>query len=162
MSFYKGKKVLVTGGAGFIGSHIVDRLVELGAEVSIPIRDNKERSFLLKSKENITVLTNYDLMDIKKCKAAVKDQEIVMNLAAKVGGIEYNIKHPGSIFRENMQTFTNILEASRLENIERFLTVSSACVYPRYCSIPTPESEGFKDSPEPTNDGYGWAKRMQE
>ena len=102
MSFYKGKKVLVTGGAGFIGSHIVDRLVELGAEVSIPIRDNKERSFLLKSKENITVLTNYDLMDIKKCKAAVKDQEIVMNLAAKVGGIEYNIKHPGSIFRENM------------------------------------------------------------
>jgi len=162
MSFYKGKKVLVTGGAGFIGSHLVDRLVELGAEVSIPIRNEVERPFLSKSKEYINLLTNCDLMDLKNCKEVVQGQDIVMNLAAKVGGIEYNINHPGSIFRENMQTFTNILEASRLKNIERLLTVSSACVYPRYCSIPTPESEGFKDSPEPTNDGYGWAKRMQE
>ena len=154
--------ILVTGGAGFIGSHLVDRLVELGAEVSIPIRNNENQPFLKTSEKSIQILTNYDLMDIENCKNAVKDNEIVMNLAARVGGIEYNINHPGSIFRENLQTFTNMLEASRLANIERFLTVSSACVYPRYCSIPTPESEGFKDSPESTNEGYGWAKRMQE
>ena len=63
---------------------------------------------------------------------------------------------------DNIQIAKNLIEASLKNNVERFLVVSSACVYPRHCLIPTPEEEGFKDDPEPTNLGYGWAKRVME
>ena len=66
------------------------------------------------------------------------------------------------MFRDNVLMNTNTLEAARLAKVERFLVVSSACVYQRDCTIPTPESEGFEGVPELTNEGYGWAKRMAE
>ncbi|HXH28745.1 MAG TPA: NAD-dependent epimerase/dehydratase family protein, partial [Candidatus Polarisedimenticolia bacterium] len=92
----------------------------------------------------------------------LKGADVVIALAATVGGIEYNSAHHASIFRDNMTTFLATLEAAREESVARLLVVSSACVYPRHCRIPTPESEGFRDRPEPTNEGYGWAKRMEE
>jgi len=70
--------------------------------------------------------------------------------------------HPATIFKENIIGFINILDASKNNNVERFLTVSSACVYPRNCTIPTPETEGNKDVVDDANEGYGWAKRMEE
>ncbi|MEK9178440.1 MAG: NAD-dependent epimerase/dehydratase family protein [Patescibacteria group bacterium] len=85
-----------------------------------------------------------------------------MNLAARVGGIEYNRTHQATMLRDNLLIGNVMLESARKEGIEHFLVVSSACVYPRECSIPTPESEGFLSEPEPTNGGYGWAKRMSE
>jgi GDP-L-fucose synthase len=85
-----------------------------------------------------------------------------MNIAARVGGIEYNRLHQATMLRDNLLIGTVMIEAARLAKVERFLAVSSACVYPRDCSIPTPEKEGFMDEPEPTNGGYGWAKRMSE
>lgn len=162
MNFWKDKKVLVTGGAGFIGSHLVERLVAGGARVRVV--DNLENSSLEnlgKVKDKIE-FRQKDLRILKDCLEASRNQEIVLNLAAKVGGIEFNRKHLGTIFRDNILISTQMLEAARLNNIKRFLVVSSACVYPRYCTIPTPEEEGFKDVPEPTNEGYGWAKRMAE
>lgn len=85
-----------------------------------------------------------------------------MNLAARVAGVQYNIDHPAEMFRDNMAIFLNVIEAARATGVQRFLVVSSACVYPRGCTIPTPEEEGFAGEPEPTNLGYGWAKRMEE
>lgn len=160
--FYSGKKVLVTGGAGFIGSHLVEMLVQRGAQVTVPVRsltDNKR--FLNAVKDDIEIV-EADLLNPQRCTDIVTGKDIVMNLAALVGGIEYNIKHPASIFRDNLQIFMNVIEAARKANVERFLVTSSACVYPRHCTIPTPENEGFTDRPEPTNEGYGWAKRMEE
>jgi len=61
-----------------------------------------------------------------------------------------------------MQIFLNVIKAAERQKVDRFLVTSSACIYPRFCSIPTPEDEGFVGEPEPTNSGYGWAKRMQE
>lgn len=160
--FWKNKNVLITGGSGFIGSHLADLLFELDANVSITIRNKKSNhNFINHLKDTIKIFYG-DLREYNKCIEATKGQEILFNLAAKVGGLEYNIKHPGSIFRDNLLVFMNILEASRVNNVERFITISSACVYPRYCTIPTPEEEGLKDEPEPTNQGYGWAKRMEE
>lgn len=161
-SFWIKRKVLVAGGVGFIGSHLVEILVGNGADVTVV--DNLENGNLKnvqKVKTKIKVIKK-DLKNLAAAREACRNQEIVMNLAAKVGGIEFNKKHLGTMFRENVLINTNVLEAARLENIERFLVVSSACVYPRFCTIPTPEEDGFKDVPEPTNEGYGWAKRMAE
>ena len=160
--FWRGKSVLVTGGAGFLGSHLVERLVAEGAKVTVPVRScESDVSFLAAVKDRVRIVTE-DLMDLDACVRAAEGQEVVMNLAAEIGGLEYNIKYPALLFRNNLQIFMNVIEAARIQEVERFLVTSSACVYPRYCTIPTPESEGTQGRPEPTNEGYGWAKRMQE
>src|SRR3989338_3585211 len=158
MKFWEGKKTLVTGGRGFIGSHLVELLAKEGAEVTVPIRSDTR---YLGNNKNIRLVYG-DLQSMDFCSKVCKGKDIVMNLAADVGGIEYNIRHQGSIFRNNLSIFMNVLDASRINGVERFLAVSSACVYPRHCTIPTPEEEGFIDSPDPSNEGYGWAKRMEE
>lgn len=162
MSFWNGKRVLVTGGAGFIGSHLVERLVALGANVTVPVRSAETPRHNLAAVRDRIMVAVADLSDREACAGVTAGHSIVMNLAARVGGIQYNIDHPASIFRDNMTTFMNVIEAARLAEVERFLVVSSACVYPRDCSIPTPEEEGFAGTPEPTNEGYGWSKRMEE
>jgi GDP-L-fucose synthase len=161
-NFWKGKKVLVTGGMGFIGSHVVERLITKGADVIV--YDNLQNS----SKKNLQHvkgkyrLINGDCADADKAEKASRRQDVVMNIAARVGGIEFNRTHQATMLRDNLLISTIMLEAARKAGVERFLVVSSACVYPRECSVPTPESEGFLSEPEPTNGGYGWAKRMAE
>ena len=162
MSFWDGKKVLVTGGAGFIGSHLVERLIQENAEVRIT--DNLENGSpgnLGSCRDRIEFIKS-DLTQPMSCQLAVRDREIVFNFAARVGGVDYNMKHPATMFTQNVLISTLMLEAAREEAVARYLCVSSACVYPRYCTIPTPEAEGFNAEPEPTNKGYGWAKRIAE
>ena len=163
-AFWKGKKVLVTGGAGFIGSHVVEQLLERAPTVKITVADRmtpEHKDNLASVIKDVRVLTA-DLRSTEACRAACRGQDVVLNLAASVAGVGWNMSHHGTMFRDNMTLALNMLDAARLESVKRFLVVSSACVYPRACTIPTPESEGFKDSPEVTNEGYGWAKRMAE
>ncbi len=160
--FWRNKRVLVTGGAGFIGSHLVEKLLKRDANVTVldNFRNGKMKNLeLVKNKIKIV---NGDIPDIKVARKACKNQEIVLNLAAKVAGIEFNRTHQATMLFKNIPIALTMLDAARLESVERFLVVSSACVYSRNCLIPTPESEGFLDEPEPTNGGYGWAKRMAE
>ncbi len=161
-TFFIGKNILVTGGSGFVGSHFVEKLVAAGAVVTVPYRNRKKAEKNLKAILSKITLVEGNLYDSSFCDQIIGQKDIVCHLAADVGGIHYNVAHPGTIFRENLSAFMNILEAARKNNVERFLTVSSACVYSKECTVPTPESEGFKDVPEQTNEGYGWAKRMEE
>ena len=125
-------------------------------------------SFESGSRENIGVghgkvqITKTDLLDQENCVKACNGVDIVMNLAAKVAGVEYNSTHSSDMFHKNARIGMNMLEAARLSDAEEFLCVSSACVYSREATIPTPESEGFLGDPEPSNLGYGWAKRVLE
>lgn len=162
MAFWGNKKVLVTGGAGFVGSHLTERLVQEGAKVRVI--DNLANGSLdnLKSCLKKIDFIKKDLLCLSNCRKATKGRDIVMHLAAKVGGVGFNIEHQGTMFTANVLMNTNMMEAARLEGVKGYLCVSSACVYPRYCTIPTPEEEGFKDEPEPTNLGYGWSKRIAE
>ena len=161
-AFWHNKRVLITGGAGFIGSHVAEQLSVLGAVLRVA--DNLENG----STENISGLldkiefVDADLKEMNRCKEVSEGMDIIFHLAAKVGGIGFNQAYPGTMFRDNVLINTHILEAARVCRVERILMVSSACVYPRSCTIPTPESEGFVGVPEPTNEGYGWAKRMLE
>jgi len=162
ISFWHNKRVLVTGGTGFIGSHLVEKLLDYGAKVTVPTSSKTKAPKFLSGVISHVSLEHANLMDEHDALKVCKHQDVVMHLAARVGGLEYNIENPASIFYENVQLFLNVLEASRLSEVERFLVTSSACVYPRFCTIPTPEEEGFKDMPEPTNEGYGFAKRVEE
>ena len=141
MNFYQNKRVLVTGGKGFIGSHLVDALVSLGAKVTVPEKH---------------------IIDGNSAAAATKGQQMAFHLAAHVVGPYYNNSHPATLMYRNLQPTLHLIEAAKEAKIDRMLLVSSACVYPRFCTIPTPENEGFKDDPEPTNFGYGWSKRIGE
>ncbi len=163
MSFWRNKKVVVTGGAGFIGSHLTERLVTAGAKVIVVDKSEKAiKTNLVNVKDKVKIIADIDLFKLDDCLKITKDIDIVMNLAAKVAGIEYNQKYPAEMFFDNVKLNANMLESARINKVERFLVVSSACVYPRFCTIPTPEREGMVLIPEPTNEGYGWAKRMEE
>jgi len=160
--FWKNKRVLVTGGTGFIGSFVVEKLVKRGASVSVldTLRDGKIKNIGY-LKDAVRFIKG-NCADMDTARKACKDQDVVMNLAAHVGGIEYNRFHQATMLRENLEIAAIMIEAARLEEVERYLVVSSACIYPRNAKIPTPETEGFLDEPEPTNGGYGWAKRVAE
>lgn len=140
--FWKNKKVVVTGGAGFLGQHLVKKLKERDAEVFVPL------------------IKDYDLRNLEDCKKTVKGQEIVIHLAAVVGGIEFNRLNPGSIYFDNMSINTNMMEAARQEGIGKFVGVSSACAYPKSAQIPFKEECLFDGPPEETNSSYGYTKRM--
>ncbi len=160
--FFKWKKVLVTGGAGFVGSHVVDKLVKFGAIVTVPVRKNTQLNNLKAVKKNISII-EADLFDRKNVDPVLKGQELVIHLAsAKLGGIAYSMRHHGSIFRDNMLSCINVLDSAHCESVKRFVLVSSACVYPHNANVPISEEEAFKDAPEPTNSGFGWSKLMQE
>ncbi len=159
-AYFKGRKVCVTGGGGFIGSHVVEQLLALGAEPIVPTR--QEAPPLLAHLHGEIDIRSLDLADRQQAANALNGASAVLNLAASVGGIQYNAAHAATVFQANKRTFLNVIDAAERTGTERLLVVSSACIYPRHCIIPTPETEGTTGWPEPTNAGYGWAKRMEE
>lgn len=159
-NYFAGKKVTLTGGSGFIGSHVVEQLLLLGAHPTVLSRQSDPR-FLRGVRDRIALI-QVDLAQETAVIPSMRGADVVMSIAASVAGIDYNSKHPATIFEDNLLTFIHTLRAARANQVKRFLTTSSACVYPRHCSIPTPEREGIQDEPEPTNSGYGWSKRMEE
>lgn len=162
MNYWKNKKVLVAGGAGFIGSYLSELLVESGAKVTVAdslLRGTKSRIKKILSDIQLKVV---DLFDSRNCLKVCRGQEVVLNLAAKVTGIEYNRFNMAEMFEANMDLQMNVLHAAVDCKVKRFLQVSTACIYPHDAKVPTPETEGERCSPEPTNEGYGLAKWMGE
>lgn len=160
MTFWDNLQVLVTGGAGFVGSHLVEQLIKKGSKIKIVgTKKNPERLKLFGDKVEYI---QTDLMKLENCIDVMKNVDIVFHLASIVAGIGYNIGHHADMYRLNSLLNFNVLEASRIENVERYQCTSSTCVYPRDTIIPTPETEGFVNDPEPTVIGYGWAKRTAE
>ena len=152
----------MTGGAGFIGSHLTELLVEAGAQVTVAdnlVRGSKDR---LRNVLKEVELETGDLFKPQYCRGVCAKKDVVLNLAAKVTGIEYNRFNMADMFESNMKLQMNVLHAAADQGVSRFLQVSTACIYPHDAKVPTPESEGDRGSPEPTNEGYGLAKLMGE
>lgn len=145
MNYYKDKTVIVTGGAGFLGSHVVDKLKERGCK-NIIVPRSKEYNLI--EKEDILKLFN-------KCKP-----DIVIHLAAVVGGIGANRENPGKFFYDNLVMGAQLLECSRQYEIEKFVALGTICAYPKYTPIPFKEEDLWIGYPEETNAPYGLAKKM--
>lgn len=163
-NFWKGKKVLVTGGAGFIGSNLIELLVSLDAQVCAV--DNLERGkleYLSNSLDKI-VFVNADLRDKNTCKKFCKSTDIVFHLAAKVGGIGYYTAKSGEVILQNMLLDSTMLEAVLEENVPRYFYASSAHVYPITLQL-NPDAPLIKEEDAlPANPelSYGWAKLIAE
>ena len=137
-------KVLVTGGSGFLGSHVHEELVRRGAqEVLCP-----------RSKE-------HDLRDAAATRALFERErpDLVMHLAASVGGIGANQKHPGTFFRDNMAMGLNVLEEARRAGTSKVVIAGTICAYPKYAAVPFHEDDLWSGYPEETNAPYGIAKK---
>ncbi len=139
------KKILVSGGAGFLGSHVVAKLRDLGVR---------------KSQLTIPRSSTCDLRNWSNCLRAVKNQNIVLHLAGHVGGIGFNREKPGELFYDNLLMGIQLMEAARQEGVEKFVCLATICSYPKSTPAPFQESALWNGYPEETNAPYGLAKKM--
>ncbi len=162
-SFWEGKRVFVTGGSGFIGSHLVEKLVELGSDVTVLVHPGSERhrTNLSAVLDRIRVLP-LALEDEYEVAGSLKAVDALFHLAAHTGGVLYSKHHQATMCYKNLRLSVSVLEGARRAGVGRFLVCSSACIYPADAKNPIPEEEGTRSLPEPTNLGYGLAKRMAE
>lgn len=142
----KGKKILVTGANGFLGRHVVESLV---SDCEVP----PQNLFLPSSKE-------MDLTDGENCRRAVVGQNIVIHLAAKVGGIGYNREKPGEIFYDNLMMGLQLMEQARLAGVEKFVIVGTICAYPKITHVPFKEDDLWNGPTDEDTGPYGYAKKM--
>lgn len=143
--FWKDKRVVVTGGAGFLGSYVVEKLQERGCE----------NIFVPRSKD-------YDLTREEAIIRLLKDTKphMIIHLAAVVGGIGANRENPGTFFYKNLMMGVQLIEQARLHNVDKFVAIGTICAYPKYTPVPFKEEDLWNGYPEETNAPYGLAKKM--
>jgi GDP-L-fucose synthase len=142
---FAGKRVTVTGGAGFLGRHVVGTFQQGGAvDVAVPRKKD------------------YDLVNREACHRLIADTrpDLVIHLAARVGGIGANRENPGSFFYDNLMMGAQILEECRIQGVPKVVTLGTICSYPKFTPVPFREEDLWNGYPEETNAPYGLAKKM--
>lgn len=140
----KNKRILVTGGAGFLGRQVINELCQAGAE--------REKITVPRSRE-------LDLRVLENCQRAVDQQDIVIHLAAHVGGIGLNREKPAELFYDNLMMGTQLIHAAHKVGVEKFVCVGTICAYPKFTPVPFKEDDLWNGYPEETNAPYGVAKK---
>ncbi|MBE9515287.1 MAG: GDP-L-fucose synthase, partial [Chloroflexi bacterium] len=138
-------RVVVTGGAGFLGTYVIRRLEERGCR----------QIFVPRSRDCDLVRAEA----VQKLYADAKP-DIVVHLAARVGGIGANMRNPGSFFYQNLMMGVQLMEQARLHGIEKFVAIGTVCAYPKFAPLPFREDDIWNGYPEETNAPYGLAKKM--
>ncbi len=143
--FFEERTVAVTGGAGFLGSYVLEGLRRRGCgNIFVP------------------KIEDYDLVRLEDIKRMYDDSgaDIVIHLAAVVGGIGANREHPGEFFYKNLMMGIQLIEEGRLAAIEKFVAIGTVCAYPKFAAVPFKEDDIWDGYPEETNAPYGLAKKM--
>ena len=141
-AFWASKPVVVTGGSGFLGTAVVRDLEQLGADVRV-----------IRSAE-------HDLRDPADARVAVEGADVVIHLAASVGGIGFNRRNPGPLAYDNLMMGANVFEQSRLAGVKKLVAACSVCAYPKFTPVPFSEDTIWDGYPEESNAPYGLAKKM--
>ena len=143
--FWASRRVVVTGGAGFLGSYVIEKLEERGCRHVI-----------------VPCIEEYDLRRLPTIKRllAEANPDLIIHLAAVVGGIGGNMANPGAYFYDNLIMGVQLMEESRLTGVAKFLAVGTICSYPKFTPVPFREEELWNGYPEETNAPYGLAKKM--
>ncbi len=144
-NFWQGKRVVITGGAGFLGSYIVAKLNGRGcAEVLAPRK------------------SEYDLTEPEAVKALYADSrpDVVIHLAARVGGIGANREHPAEFFYDNLMMGVQLMHEAWRTQVDKFVAIGTVCAYPKFTPVPFHEDDLWNGYPEETNAPYGLAKKM--
>ena len=143
--FFKERRIAVTGGAGFLGSFVIKGLQKRGCKKIL-----------------VPKIEDYDLVKIDDIIRMYEDMkpDIVIHLAAVVGGIGANREHPGEFFYKNLMMGVQLIEQARLRNIEKFVAIGTVCAYPKFTPVPFKEEDLWNGYPEETNAPYGLAKKM--
>ncbi|MEW6192555.1 MAG: GDP-L-fucose synthase [Bacillota bacterium] len=145
MSFWENRRVVVTGGAGFLGSFVVEKLRERGCrEVFVP----RSREHDLREREVIRRLLRETRPDV------------IIHLAARVGGIGANRAHPAEFFYDNLMMGVQLMHESWQASVEKFVAIGTVCAYPKFTPVPFKEEDFWNGYPEETNAPYGLAKKM--
>jgi GDP-L-fucose synthase len=141
---FSTQKILVTGGAGFLGKQVIAQLLNAGANL-----------------DNISVPRSKtcDLRRLEHCEAAVAGQDLVIHLAAHVGGIGLNREKPAELFYDNLMMGTQLIHAAYQANVKKFVCVGTICAYPKFTPVPFKEDDIWNGYPEETNAPYGVAKK---
>jgi nucleoside-diphosphate-sugar epimerase len=161
-SVVSSRRVLVGGGCGFFGSYLVPALVRAGARVRVV--DNMENGAResLADIERAIEIVEADLRDRHVCDEVLKEQDLFINLAGTAAGVGFSRLHHGEMLISNVLCGLVPLQAAQRNGIPHVVTISSSCIYPEAAPVPTPELDAFLGEPESVNEGYGWAKRIQE
>lgn len=144
-SEFRSKRITITGGKGFLGNHLIRKLKERGYN-HLYIADRPEYNLVR-------------LQDMRKMYAD-SDPDIVIHLAAKVGGIGFNRENPAALFYENLMMGTQLLHEGYLRKIQKFVAIGTICAYPKFTPVPFKEEDLWNGYPEETNAPYGLAKKM--
>lgn len=145
INFWKNQRILLTGGNGFLGSHIVENLTQKRGV-------SKNQILIPRSKDS-------DLRIWANCEKAVENADVIIHLAARVGGIGFNQKYPGTLFYDNIIMGTQLMEAARRRGVKKFVQVGTVCAYPKFTPAPFKEDDLWNGYPEETNAPYGIAKK---
>ncbi len=138
------KKIVVTGGAGFLGREVVNQLLAFGA--------SPHRIFVPRSRD-------HDLRQFEQCQKVVENQDIVIHLAAHVGGIGLNQARPAELFYDNLMMGAQLIHAAYLAGVQKFVCIGTICSYPKFTPVPFEEDYLWNGYPEETNAPYGIAKK---
>jgi GDP-L-fucose synthase len=138
------KRILVTGGAGFLGRQVIDQLVKAGADAD---------------KISVTRSRDCDLRVMENCKRAADQQDMIVHLAAHVGGIGLNLVKPAELFYDNLMMGAQLIHAAYEAGVEKFVCVGTICAYPNFTPVPFKEDDLWNGYPEVTNAPYGVAKK---
>ena len=142
--FFQDKRVLVTGASGFLGSNLIPLLKRRGAK-----------------KLFTPTIDELDFREKEDCARAAHGMDVVIHLAAKVGGIGYNQAIPGEMFYDNIIMSTHLMEEARKAGVEKYVSIGTICAYPKVVPVPFKEEHLWNGYPEDTNAPYGLAKKMQ-
>ena len=150
----KGKRILITGGCGFLGTHICQGLAKKEIQELKNLESSENGFYKFRSKE-------FDLVNQKQCSELINKfkPNVIIHAAAKVGGIGANKEHPADYFYDNLMMGANIIHCSKNANIEKLVLIGTICSYPKFASVPFNEKELWNGYPEETNAPYGIAKK---